>query len=80
MAERTENGLTLGSIVSLNSGGPRMTVSYIMAPNESEFSTGWTVGCKWFLDKKLKEADFKPHDLQLLGKPQELHPGSEEDS
>lgn len=45
---------TIGDIVQLKSGGPKMTISRIVGDREE----GITVECQWFVDGDLRQAFF----------------------
>jgi uncharacterized protein YodC (DUF2158 family) len=49
--------LKLGDIVSLKSGGPKMTVCEIISPSSTR--------CIWFADNKLMSDNFVPATLYL---------------
>jgi uncharacterized protein YodC (DUF2158 family) len=53
-----------GSVVRLNSGGPKMTVEFI--DNKGK------IHCSWFEDKTLSRSEFESVALRLVKKPK--HP------
>lgn len=58
-----ENILSIGEVVQLKSGGPKMTVRAVGAANDG---TPW-VSCQWFSDEGVKSAEFHPEALQPPG-------------
>ena len=59
-----DGGFKTGDVVSLKSGGPKMTVNWVA----DRFNSGnWEVSCQWFFgdDKKseLKHGNFPPNSL-----------------
>jgi uncharacterized protein YodC (DUF2158 family) len=52
-----ESTFTIGEVVTLQSGGPAMTVEYI--------TDGYNIKCVWFNKRqKLKRGEFKPSILK----------------
>ena len=54
-----------GDLVRLKSGGPKMTVDYVMKESERDFG-GDVVGCSWFVKDQRKKDDFKPGTLEMV--------------
>ena len=55
------NGIKVGSVVQLKSGGPDMTVTRI----ENEQGTVF-VFCSWFMNNKNEKGHFPPDALELV--------------
>jgi uncharacterized protein YodC (DUF2158 family) len=54
------NQFSLGDVVKLKSGGPKMTVN-------NSYGDGRTLSCVWFVGTEQKEARFSPEALEPAG-------------
>ena len=59
------NGLKVGDIVQLISGGPEMTVAALNAQHVVQSSLG-RVSCQWFAGKKLEHGYFPADSLKKV--------------
>lgn len=52
--------LKIGDVVTLKSGGPKMTIEDL-----NEYSTGYKASCSWFNGSKRENELFAPEALKL---------------
>ena len=56
----TDQKIKVGDVVTLKSGGPKMTVAI-----ENEGNMGNTFVCEWFYQGEVKKSTFNPETLSL---------------
>lgn len=57
------NKYSVGDVVTLNSGGPDMSVLEVYAPDQYTESKHYQYRCQWFAGKKLENGLFSERSL-----------------
>jgi uncharacterized protein YodC (DUF2158 family) len=61
----TKQGLSVGQVVKLKSGGPEMTIRSVIEPDPMYQRLEYSYHCQWFAGKKLESGQF-PHESLIL--------------
>jgi uncharacterized protein YodC (DUF2158 family) len=64
----TDRHFATGEIVKLRSGGPRMTVKDVFAPDVDDIlrrKSSYEYRCQWFAGSKLQDGIFSEESLEL---------------